>query len=156
MMGVFVQLNEGTTRAKVFPVGYVIQESGCWDWVGGRDPDGYGVYKQGKQFVGRRSMRAHRWVYEQTKGFIPEGLQLDHLCRNRLCVNPAHLEPVTQQENIRRGLYGVTRTHCPKGHEYTPENTYRHQGIGTKTCRECARTRDRIRRSLRIKIRRVK
>lgn len=99
MMGVFVQLNEDNTSpmAQKYPLGYVIQENGCWQWVG-MARKGYGMFhRNGKK------VSAHRFVYEQTKGSIPAGLELDHLCKNKGCVNPDHLEPVTRKENVRRG-----------------------------------------------------
>jgi hypothetical protein len=83
-----------------------------------------------------RPLAAYRVAYILLVGPIPEGLQLDHLCRVASCVNPAHLEPVTQQENIRRQLAAIT--HCPKGHEYTPENTG-HDRHGGRYCRICSR-----------------
>jgi hypothetical protein len=76
----------------------------------------------------------HRYIYELFSGPIPVGLVLDHLCRVRHCVNPEHLEPVTIAENVRRGLKGRMVTHCPKGHEYTPENTYTYN---RRECRRC-------------------
>lgn len=92
---------------------------------------------------------AHRFSYELHVGPIPEGLVIDHLCRNRLCVNPDHLEPVTSQENVRRGheALGVRQyaTHCKNGHEYTPENTLI-TVEGWRSCRTCSRERDRRRR----------
>lgn len=112
--------------------------SGCWIWMGakggGHPGDRYGLVKlQGKLRL------AHRVVFELLSGPIPEGLTLDHLCRTRLCVNPVHLEPVSLKENILRGK-GVTavnaaKTACVNGHEFTPENTYRHK-IG-RGCRAC-------------------
>ncbi len=91
--------------------------SGCWIWLAAKQSRGYGNY---------RSRLAHRVSYEMNKGPIPKGLTLDHLCRNRLCVNPDHLEPVTQLENNMRGE-GVTarnrrKTHCSNGHPLTPGN----------------------------------
>lgn len=74
-------------------------QTGCWEWLTGKDGNGYGV----RRWKGRRLM-AHRVMYEELVGSIPEGLQLDHLCRNTSCVNPLHLEPVTNQENTKRGL----------------------------------------------------
>jgi len=108
----------------------VEKSPGCWTWTGTIDPGGYGHYKLGQ------SQHAHRVAYELVVGPIPEGLELDHLCRNPSCVNPAHLEPVTHAENVRRGTV-AQRTHCQKGHEYTPENTRMRNGA--RVCRECHR-----------------
>jgi hypothetical protein len=108
---------------------------GCWNWTGPQFADGYGHCSKG---TGRRyDQRAYRRMYQMLIGDPPTGLQLDHLCRNRLCCNPWHLEPVTQQENIRRGAHAAPRTHCPQGHEFTPENTRTYRG--TKHCIECNR-----------------
>ena len=89
---------------------------------------------------------AHRVAYELLIGPIPAGLELDHLCRNRLCVNPAHLEPVTRQTNQHRGAsvsgISVRATHCPEGHPYDADNTYVRPN-GHRVCRECARRRQR-------------
>jgi len=102
----------------------------CWLWLGycraGRYP---WMYYEG------RPLAAYRVAYILLVRPIPEGLQLDHLCRVASCVNPAHLEPVTQQENIRR--QGATITHCPQNHEYTPENTG--YSTGARYCRICSR-----------------
>ena len=85
---------------------------------------------------------AHRFMYEQMVGPIPEGMTLDHLCRNRLCINPAHLDPVVMRTNILRGVgptaVNAKRTHCKHGHEFTVANTYRTVD-GHRVCRECAR-----------------
>lgn len=93
----------------------------CIVWTASESGNGYGGFWNGERFV-----RAHRASYLMANGSIPAGLCLDHLCRVRRCVAPAHLEAVTQQENVRRGLCCVTSvaTHCPLGHELTPENTY--------------------------------
>ena len=107
----------------------------CWLWLGycrdGRYP---WMYYEG------RPLAAYRVAYILLVGPIPEGLQLDHLCRVASCVNPAHLEPVTQQENIRRQVAVIT--HCPQGHEYTPENTGHWRGKNGRSykyCRICSR-----------------
>lgn len=116
--------------------------TGCWNWTGSRVPDGYGVMPIGKRPDGKKKYSVvHRWTYEQLVGPIPEGLQLDHLCRNTSCVNPAHLEPVTCQVNLIRGVRRnqyKDRTHCSRGHEYTPENTQINKR-GTRICRTCKR-----------------
>jgi hypothetical protein len=97
--------------------------------------------------VDGRRVYAHRFSFEYHVGAVPDGLVLDHLCRNTKCVNPYHLEPVTIGENVRRGGDAITR--CPRGHDYTPENTYvkaPRSGRGTsKECRTCNRIRRRAR-----------
>lgn len=90
-----------------------------------------------------RPHRAHRIAWTLLRGDIPEKLVIDHLCRNRSCVNPWHMEPVTNQENIDRGLFRTTwaplKTHCPQKHEYTDDNT-RIDPCGHRRCRICERT----------------
>lgn len=107
---------------------YRVDENGCWVWSGARDRHGYGKF-------GHNSALAHRWSYENFVGPIPAGLHLDHLCRVRACVNPAHLEPVTNAENVRRR--NEQRTHCIRGHAFDDENTYRSKG--RRACRACGR-----------------
>lgn len=108
-----------------------VDATGCWRWQGPLMPNGYGqVNAWGKRWL------AHRLAYTVMVGPIPEARQIDHLCRVRHCINPAHLEPVTQAENLRR--QGAAVTHCPRGHEYTPANTYRAPGApNLRRCRAC-------------------
>jgi hypothetical protein len=110
----------------------------CWNYVGTRTSSGYGHVYTGPN---RRRDVAHRFSYELIVGPIPEGLQLDHLCRNRLCVNPEHLEPVTQRENTLRGIgfsaQNARKTRCPKGHGYS---SLRADGRGRR-CLACERAR---------------
>lgn len=109
---------------------WVADANGCWLWAGGMDArDAYGKY-EGRQ--------AHRVVYERLVGPIPDGLELDHLCRVPRCVNPVHLDPVTTAENMRR-RYEVY-VECVNGHAYTPENTYTRPS-GHRDCRTCIRER---------------
>jgi len=113
----------------------VRQTDTCWLWTSTLNNRGYGQFS-----VGGRSVLAHRFSYELHVGPIPEGLHLDHLCRVRHCVNPAHLEPVTNQENNRRGDTGAhlrDRTHCPAGHPYEGANLYVNGNTGARSCRIC-------------------
>lgn len=116
--------------------------SGCWIWLGAENL-GYGRVYFGKRSK-RRSKMAHRMSYELVRGQIPDGLVIDHLCRNTYCVNPDHLEAVTDAINIRRGLTGInnrSKTHCPKGHPYDEQNTGRvfAKGVWNRFCRACRR-----------------
>lgn len=108
------------------------EQSGCWEWLMSLDPDGYGQIK-----VNGKVYRAHRWAYMQLVGSIPEGNQLDHRCRVRHCVNPAHLDPVDHSENQRRGVY-ARKEFCINGHAYLPENL-RVDERGRRRCRQCER-----------------
>lgn len=109
----------------------------CWEWTAGLNREGYvNIHRDGRQ------QRGHRYFYETLVGPIPPKLDLDHLCRIRKCVNPRHTEPVTRQVNILRGIglpaQRAKRTHCPKGHEYSPENIIRTKR-NERVCRECNR-----------------
>lgn len=110
-----------------------IDPSGCWLWTGHIGKFGYGSFRDDPK---RNTRQAHIASYELHVGPVPDGLELDHLCRVRSCVNPYHLEPVTHLENVRRGDLGRI-THCPQGHLYDKKNTY--LNAGKRHCRECGR-----------------
>ncbi len=109
---------------------------GCWQWVGAIGTHGYGRFR-----ADGKTQQAHRVSYTVHKGPIPAGLDLDHLCRNRGCVNPDHLEPVTRRENLLRGetftAANAAKTHCPQGHPYDEENTM--IDSGGRKCKICNR-----------------
>ena len=125
--------------------------NGCWLWIGarkrGRERKGiaplYGAFG-----LNGKTINAHVVSYLFFNGMIKAGLEIDHLCRNTLCVNPAHLEAVTHSINCKRGLCGEHRkeeckkiTHCPKGHEYNSQNTYINKHTGHRSCIKCTRER---------------
>ena len=127
----------GTPEERFWPK-VEITES-CWLWTAGRVWNGYGRFK-----VAGRHVYAHRFAYELLDGPIPDGLQLDHLCRVRHCVNPAHLELVTNRENSLRGesfsAINAAKTHCPQGHPLTPENLVPSAlRRGSRACLICSR-----------------
>lgn len=113
---------------------FVKKTDGCWFWMGALKENGYGAFG-----VNYKSGYAHRFSYEQFRGPIPSGLALDHLCRVRNCVNPKHLEAVTDRENILRGdspaAKASRRPTCINGHEYSEENTYKYGGA--RQCKIC-------------------
>ena len=121
---------------------------GCWEWTASINGSGYG------EFMSRRwpkaTRLAHRLVYMLLVGDIPDGLDLDHLCRNRRCVRPSHLEPVTRRENLLRGNTVTARnalaTHCVNGHEFDASNTHTLPD-GKRRCRACNRDSERRRRA---------
>ena len=109
----------------------------CWIYTGYIDKDGYGSV-----MMNRKVYRVHCAVYEHFRGVIPEGLEIDHLCRNRACANPDHLEPVTRRINQLRGetfsALNSLKTYCPKGHSYSGENLYV-DPKGGRRCITCGR-----------------
>lgn len=117
----------------------------CWPWMGYVNPEGYGRTR----VAGHDSGMAHRIAFEFVVGRVPAGLELDHLCRNPPCVNPAHLEPVTHRENVLRGqsvvAFHATKTACLRGHPFTHENTNRTSEY--RRCRTCDRDKKRVRRA---------
>jgi len=123
-----------------------IREGGCHEWTGGRAGEGYGYFYTGSTAPGEHGrVYAHRWAYEHFVGAIPDGLVIDHLCRNRRCVNPDHLEPVPQRVNVARGVGNGSQTHCPQGHPYDGPNLRIYRGA--RFCRTCSSTYHRRRRA---------
>lgn len=117
----------------------VVKTDGCWNWTGATQKPGYGRFVIER---GRLSL-AHRWAYEAMVGPIPEGMTIDHLCWNKVCVNPDHLEVVTREENARRGNPHTQKTHCKWGHELTPDNVYHpRRNPEARDCRTCRRRRN--------------
>lgn len=118
-------------------------ETFCWIWTAGLDAHGYGQFGFNK-----KPTKAHRVAYEELVSPPPSGMALDHLCRVRNCVNPAHLEPVSIGENVRRGdgvsARNAKKTHCPSGHELQGENLIVEKS-GTRRCKECHYRRNRER-----------
>ncbi|MGW6747602.1 HNH endonuclease signature motif containing protein [Streptomyces sp. NPDC055006] len=109
----------------------------CWTWTASTNPDGYGQF-----YVGQAKFLAHRWLYERCVGPIPAGTELDHRCRNRACVRPSHLDPVSHRENVLRGVsptaLHAAKTRCVSGHPFDEENT-RVTAQGARRCRTCHR-----------------
>jgi hypothetical protein len=136
MTGLFVQVGPQS-------VGYIADGNGCWIWTGGTTGHraAYGTMK----VRGKRVM-AHRYLFEKARGPIPQGMEMDHLCRNPSCVNPSHLEAVTHKENMNRGNAPsaiAKRTGlCPKGHQLEGRNLFIRKN-GKRTCMECKRATER-------------
>lgn len=127
---------------------YVEHGPECWVWRGGVGASGYGHF-----WVNGKTVLAHRFSYETTGRHIPDGLCLDHLCRNRSCVNPDHLEPVTLVENVMRGesvwAKNARKTHCVRGHLLAEPNirTARVKGKPVRACKQCHREKEAARRA---------
>ncbi len=113
-----------------------ILDNGCWEWVASKNPNGYGQFGAN----GTHPISSHRFIYEYYHGSICPDLTIDHLCRNRACVNVNHLEQVTMKVNVLRGntitAINSRKTHCIHGHEFTPENTYIRKE-GKRNCKAC-------------------
>lgn len=129
-----------------------VSATGCWTWTGALDDDGYGQIT-----IAKKNRRAHRTVYELLVGPIPDGLELDHLCRDRACVRPTHLEPVTGRENklrspITLASINLAKTHCLHGHPFDEANTrlVRRGKSVERHCRKCGS--DRVRRHRQRKV----
>jgi hypothetical protein len=119
-----------------FKAKFVVAANGCWQWTASAHPKGYGQFRglAGEQY-------AHRAAYKFRHGEIPFGCEVDHLCKNRGCVNPDHLEAVPHRENMRRSdaLMGINsrKTHCLQGHPFDSKNTYVYSTTGRRFCRMC-------------------
>ena len=116
---------------------YIVDDAtGCWNWQWAKDSDGYGIWRDENGKKGR----AHRICWESEHGPIPDGMVIDHLCRNTSCVNPSHMEVVTTRENTLRGNNGpaqnARKTHCKRGHPLDETNTYVDPS-GYRQCRKC-------------------
>lgn len=126
--------------------------SGCWKWKGSLDKDGYGFFGSSMEW----GKRAHRFSFMYFRKPLLEGLTIDHLCRNKSCVNPYHLEQVTNKENLRRAKNQVStinskKTHCKRGHELTGYNLIIKCGY-KRTCRKCSNMMERKRRKVEVMV----
>ena len=140
---------------KRFNTKYVISDNGCWEWRGFINPKtGYGQF-----WVNGKDMLSHRFSYEMFNGIIPSKLVVDHICKNRKCVNPFHLDLTTRVDNVQRGHNEIAnnklKQFCPDGHPYDSKNTY-YTKIGYRHCRKCDQQRGRIKNVKRKEERRLK
>ena len=117
--------NDDLTYAERFLSRVIISDSGCWEWTAGKSGTGYPMFTWNNKTRG-----AYKFIYEYINGKIKKDQEMDHLCKNKLCCNPKHLEAVSRSENCLRGTVGYhnnhhygNKTHCKRGHEFTPENT---------------------------------
>lgn len=116
--------------------------TGCWNWIAAIDRDGYGVFRETTNKHDSCG-RAHKFAYQHYVGVVPANKQLDHICRNRRCANPKHLEIVTLIQNVMRGesfsAVNARKTHCIHGHPLSGDNLYVQPSTGYRYCRECKR-----------------
>lgn len=127
---------------KRFTPKYLVDSSGCWLWIASiNESTGYGCFGIQCDMDGNKENLAHRAAWKLLRGRIPQGLELDHLCRVRRCVNPDHLEPVPHRINALRGespsAKHAAKTHCPYDHPYDSENTWTRPASGQRACRTC-------------------
>ncbi|MFD8254970.1 HNH endonuclease signature motif containing protein [Streptomyces werraensis] len=122
----------------------------CWLWTAATNNNGYGLFTM-RENGRRRLLLAHRWVFELIKEPIPAGMEIDHLCNTRNCVRPDHLVVATHRDNTLRSnsiaAQMARKTHCVRGHEFTPENTYSRNGGRGRRCRKCTQAHARLARS---------
>lgn len=141
-MGIKVQYGQDLLPDRFWEKVFPEPNTGCWLWGGAWCSEGYGSFR-----MGGKTVKVHRLSFITLGSLIPSGLQLDHLCRQRSCVNPDHLEPVTARENVRRGNgpAGINsrKTECDFGHPFDVDNT-RYDPDGKRNCKKCdaRRTRD--------------
>lgn len=137
-------------KARIFEKVEMVTECGCWIWMGALTTKNYGEMRF-RDSPGPELFLVHRIAFFLFRGAIPEELELDHLCRTTVCVNPWHLEPVTHEENMRRGRVGWNFrevTHCPQGHAYDGNNLIvkrKAKGRTSRVCRECRKVQRRNR-----------
>lgn len=148
MIGVSARINYRSLLTRFWSKVKIASSDGCWEWIGAKIKYGYGVLRANGQ-----SRMAYRISYELFIGEIPDGLELDHLCRNPGCVHPYHLEPVTHRENMMRSpvvpaAVNDIKTHCVHGHEFSATNT-RYSKDGHRRCLECTRIRSGVQRARR-------
>lgn len=140
-MGKIKYRNKIDVLNKFFSLFSFNESGGCWVWNGSFGGSGYGNFYD--PFHKKRTTTAHRYSYELLKGPIDEGLTIDHLCRNKKCINPEHLEQVSIRENLIRGTgfiaINVKKTHCPDGHPYDGRNLGVYKGL--RHCKMCKRNR---------------